>query len=57
VYFLINRIHYRTSKKVDGRRTSSHDNNKKIRSRSMEKQREMEFGFRKTETAVKNPDG
>ena len=44
----------RTSKKnVDGRSTSSHDN-KKFRTRSMEKQRGMAFGFRKTATAVKN---
>jgi hypothetical protein len=36
----------RTSKKnVDGRRTSSHDN-KKFRTRSMEKQGGMAFGFR-----------
>ena len=46
----------RTSKKnVDGRSTSSHEN-KKRRSRSMEKQRGMAFGSRKTETAVKKPD-
>jgi len=46
----------RASKKnVDGRSTSSHDN-KKFRSRSMEKQRGMAFGFRKTATAVKKPD-
>jgi len=46
----------RTSKKnVDGRSTSSPDN-KKFRTRSMEKQRGMAFGFRKTTTAVKNPD-
>ena len=38
---------------VDGRSTSSHDN-KKFRSRSMEKQRGMAFGLRKTATAVKN---
>ena len=45
----------RTSKKnVDGRITSSHDN-KKLRTSSMEKQRGMAFGFRKTATAVK-PD-
>jgi hypothetical protein len=37
---------------VDGRSTSSHD--KKFRTRSMEKHREMAFGFRKTATAVKN---
>ena len=43
----------RTSKKnVDGRSTSSHDN-KKFRTTSMEKQRGMAFGFRKTATAVK----
>jgi len=36
----------RTSKKnVDGRSTSNHDN-KKLRTRSMEKEREMSFGFR-----------
>jgi len=46
----------RTSKKsVDGRSTSSHDN-KKFRTGSMEKQGGMAFGFRKTATAVKNPD-
>jgi hypothetical protein len=38
---------------VDGRSTSSHDN-KEFRTRSMEKQRGMVFGFRKTVTAVKN---
>jgi len=32
---------------------SNHDN-KKFRNRSMEKQRGMAFGFRKTVTAVKN---
>jgi len=42
----------RTSKKnVDGRSTSSHDN-KKLRSRSQEKQTGMTFGFWKTATAV-----
>ena len=46
----------RTSKKnVDGRSTGSHDN-KKFRIRSMEKQRGMAFGFRKTVTVVKKPD-
>jgi hypothetical protein len=45
-----------TSKKsVDGRSKSSHDN-KKFRTRSMEKQRGMAFGFRKTATAVINPE-
>jgi hypothetical protein len=45
----------RTSKKnVDGRSASSHDNNK-FRTRSLEKQRGMAFGFRKTVTAVKKP--
>jgi len=38
---------------VDGRSTSRHDN-KKFRARSMEKERGMAFGFRKTATAVKN---
>jgi len=46
----------RTSKKnVDGSSTSRHDN-KKFRTRSMEKQRGMAFGFRKTATAVVKPD-
>ena len=46
----------RTSKKnVDGMSTSSHDN-KKFRNRSVEKQRGMAFGFRKTATAVMKPD-
>jgi len=45
----------RTSKtNVDGRSTSSHDN-KKFRTRSMEKQRGMALDFRKTATAVKKP--
>ena len=38
---------------VDGRSTSSHENNK-LRTRSSEKQRGMAFGFRKTATAVKS---
>ena len=43
----------RTSEKiVDGRSTSSRDN-KKFRTRSMEKQRGMAFGFRKMATGVK----
>ena len=43
-----------TSKKnVDGRSTSRYDN-KKCRTRTMEKQRRMAFGFRKKTTAVKN---
>jgi len=46
----------RTSKKnVDGRSASSQDN-KKFRTRSVEKQRGMAFGFRKTATVVKKPD-
>jgi len=46
----------RTSKKnVDGRSTSSHDN-KKFRTRSMEKQTGMAFGFRKTAIVVKKTD-
>jgi hypothetical protein len=47
----------RTSKKnVDWRSTSSHDS-KKFKTRSMEKQRGMAFGFQETATAVKKPDG
>jgi hypothetical protein len=43
----------RTSKKnMAGRSISSHDN-KKFRTRSIEKQRRMAFGYRKTATAVK----
>jgi hypothetical protein len=38
---------------VDGRSTSSHDN-KKFRTRSMEKQRGMAFGLWNIATAVKN---
>jgi hypothetical protein len=46
----------KTSKKnVDGRSKSSYDN-KKFRNRSMEKQRGMAFGFRKTATAVIKQD-
>jgi hypothetical protein len=44
-----------STKNMDGRSTSSHDN-KKFRTRSMEKQRGMAFGFQKTATAVKRPD-
>jgi len=47
----------RTFKKnVDGSCTSSHDN-KKFRTRSMQRQRGMVFGFRKTAKAVKKPGG
>jgi hypothetical protein len=42
-------------KNVDGRRRSSNDN-KKFRTRSVEKQEGMAFSFRKTATAVINPD-
>jgi hypothetical protein len=46
----------RASKKnVDGRSTSSHDN-KKFRTRAVEKQGGMAFGFRKTAAAVIKPD-
>ena len=45
-----------SKKTVDGRSTSRHDN-RKFRAVSMEKQRGMAFGFRKTATAVKIPDG
>jgi hypothetical protein len=45
-----------TSKKnVNRRSTGSHDN-KKFRTRSMEKQGGMAFGFRKTATGVINPN-
>jgi hypothetical protein len=47
----------RTFKKnVDGRSTSGHDR-ERFGTRSMEKQGGVEFGFRKTATAVTNPDG
>jgi hypothetical protein len=39
--------------KVDGKSTSSHDN-KKLRTRSMEKRRGTAFGLRKAATVVKN---
>jgi hypothetical protein len=46
----------RTSKKnVVGRSTSSHES-KKFRTKSMDKQGGMVFGFRKTATAVIKPD-
>ena len=41
--------------KVDGRNTISHDN-KKFRTRSVEKERGVAFGCRKTATAVIKPD-
>jgi hypothetical protein len=41
----------RPKKNVDGRSTDSHDN-RKFRTRSMEKQRGMAFGLWKTATAV-----
>ena len=44
-----------SKKNVDGRSTSSHDN-KKFRTRAMEKQRGMVFGFQETATAAKKPD-
>jgi hypothetical protein len=40
---------------MDGRSTSSHDS-EKFRARSMEKQGGVAFGFRKTATAVIEPD-
>jgi hypothetical protein len=46
----------RTSKEnVDGRSTINHDD-KKFRTRSMETQGGMAFGFQKTATAVIKPD-
>ena len=53
---ILSYIYISSKKNVDGRSTSSHDN-KKFRNRSMEKQRGMAFGFRKTATAVIKPDG
>jgi hypothetical protein len=44
-----------TKKNMDGRSTSNHDK-KKFRTRSVQKQGGMEFGFRKTATAVIKPD-
>jgi hypothetical protein len=44
----------RPKKNVDGRSTSSHGD-KKFRTRSMETQGGMAFGFRKTATAVIKP--
>ena len=43
------------TKNVDKRSTSGHGN-KELGTRSMEKQRGMEFGFRKAATAVMKPD-
>jgi hypothetical protein len=45
-----------SKKNMDRRCTSSHDN-KKFRTRSVEKQEGMAFGFWKTATAVIKPDG
>jgi hypothetical protein len=45
----------RPKKNMDGRSTSSHDS-EKYRTKSMEKQRRMVFGFRKTATSVIEPD-
>jgi hypothetical protein len=44
-----------SKKTVDERSKSSHDN-KKFRTRSVEKQGGMAFGFRKTAAAVTKPD-
>jgi hypothetical protein len=44
----------RTPKENVGERSTSSHDNKKFRTRSMEKQRGMALGFRKTATAVKN---
>jgi Tfp pilus assembly pilus retraction ATPase PilT len=46
----------RPKKNVDGRSTRSHDS-KEFRTRSLEKQGGMAFGFRKTATAVTKQDG
>jgi hypothetical protein len=44
-----------SKKNMDGRSTSSHDS-KEFRTRSVEKQGGMAFGFQKTATAVIKPD-
>jgi hypothetical protein len=44
-----------SKKNMDGRNKSS-DDNKKFRTRSMEKQRGRAFGFQKTATAIIKPD-
>jgi len=46
----------RTSKKNVDARSTSRDDNKKFRTRLVEKWRGMTFGFRKTATAVIKPD-
>jgi len=46
----------RASKKNVGRRSTSSHDNKKFGNRSMEKQRGMAFGFRKTVTPVIKSD-
>jgi hypothetical protein len=48
-------LQFTLREKVGGRSTSSHDN-KKFRTRSVEKQRGKAFGFRKTAKAVIKPD-
>jgi hypothetical protein len=47
----------RTPKKNVDRGSTSKHGNKELGTRSMEKQRGMEFGFRKTARAVMKPDG
>ena len=47
----------RTSKKNMDVRSTSSDDNKEFRTRSMEKQRGMAFGFQKTATTVKKKTG
>ena len=46
----------KAKKNMDGRSPSGHDN-KESRTRSVETQRGMAFGFRKTAAAVIKPDG
>ena len=46
----------RTPKKNVDRRSTSSRGNKELGTRSMEKQRGTEFGFRKTARAVMKPD-
>ena len=46
----------KAKKNMDGRRRSGHDN-EESRTRSVETQRGMALGFRKTAAAVIKPDG
>ena len=56
IKFMIMIIKIRLPKNMDGRSPSGHDN-EESRTRSVETQRGMAFGFRKTAAAVIKPDG